>query len=106
MSLLENPLVHQKAVIAMQWERGEASIGKGVRQSFFLSPSLFNLYSEKAINGIKEEIKNIGVKVQEKKIKMLRFADDIALLANAERELEEALNVAHTVFNNYNIKIT
>ena len=36
---------------------------------------------------------------------MLHFADDIALLANTERELEETLNVTETVFNNYNMKI-
>ena len=36
---------------------------------------------------------------------MLRFADDIALLANTDRELDEALNVTETVFNNYNMKI-
>ena len=89
----------------MQGERGEANIRKGVRQGCSLSPHLFNLYSEKAINRIKEETKNIGVKVQGKTIKMLRFADDIALLANTERELEKALNVTKTVFNNYNMKI-
>ena len=36
---------------------------------------------------------------------MLRFADDITLLANTEREIEEALNLTETVFNNYNMKI-
>ena len=36
---------------------------------------------------------------------MLRFDDDIALLANTKRELEETLNVTETVFNNYNMKI-
>ena len=36
---------------------------------------------------------------------MLRFADDIALLKNTERELEEALNVSEIVFNNNNMKI-
>ena len=36
---------------------------------------------------------------------MLRFADDIALITSTERELEEALNVTQTVFNNYNMKI-
>ena len=36
---------------------------------------------------------------------MLSFADDIALLVNTEGELEEALNVTHSVFNNYNMKI-
>ena len=90
----------------MQGERGEASITEGVRQGCSLSPHLFNLYSEDAINQIKEKIKNIGVKVQGKTIKMLRFADYtcVVLLANTERELE-ALNVTQTVFNNYNMKI-
>ena len=36
---------------------------------------------------------------------MLRFADDIALLANTERELKETLNVTETILNNHNIKI-
>ena len=36
---------------------------------------------------------------------MLRIADDIALLANTERKLEEALNLMETTFNNYNMKI-
>ena len=36
---------------------------------------------------------------------MLRFADDIALLANTESELEEALNVTETVFNNYKMNM-
>ena len=66
---------------------------------------MFNLYSEEPHKEIEEETKNIGVKVQGKTIKMLRLADDIALLANIERELEEALNVMETVFNNYNMKI-
>ena len=35
---------------------------------------------------------------------MLRLADDIPLLANTERELEEALNVTETVFIKYNQK--
>ena len=36
---------------------------------------------------------------------MLRFVDDIALLENIERELQEALNVTDTVFNNSDMKI-
>ena len=36
---------------------------------------------------------------------MLHFRDDLSLLANTERELEEALNVTETVFNSYNMKI-
>ena len=89
----------------MPGERGEVSIGKEVRQGCSLSPTLFNLYSENAINEMKDEIKNIGSKVQGKTIKMFRFADNITLLSNTERELEEALNVTETVFIKYNMKI-
>ena len=74
-----------------------------MRKDCSLSPPLFDLYSEEAINKIK--VKKIGVKVQGKIIKMFRLADDIALLANTERELEEALNLTETVFNNNNMKI-
>ena len=34
-----------------------------------------------------------------------RFVNDVALQANTEIELEEALNVTGTVLNNYNMKI-
>ena len=89
----------------MQRERGEASIRKGVRQGCFFSRPLSNLYSEQAINEMKEETKTICVTFQGKTIKMFRFADDIDFLTNSERELEEALNVTETVFNNCNMKI-
>ena len=36
---------------------------------------------------------------------MFRSTDHFALLANTERELEKALEVTETVFNNYNMKI-
>ena len=44
----------QKAVVEIQGESGRSSIGKGVRQGCSLSPALFNLYSEEAINEIKD----------------------------------------------------
>ena len=37
---------------------------------------------------------------------MLRFADDIALIANTEKkESKEALNATEALFNNYNTKV-
>ena len=77
-------------VVQIQGERVEASSRKGVRQGCSLSPPLINLYPEEAINKTKEELKNIGFKVQGKTIKMLRVANDISLLATTERELEIA----------------
>ena len=100
MRIISSIYRNQKVVVEMQWERGKASIRKGIRQGCSFSPPLFSLYSQGAIIEIKEEIKNISIKVQGKTIKMLHFVDDIVLPANSERELKEVLNVTETVFNN------
>ena len=47
----------------------------------------------------------MSVKAQGKTTKILRFVDDIALLANTKKKLEEALNVTEAVINKNNIKI-
>ena len=46
----------QKTVVDIQEQRGEENIRKGVRQSCSLSPPMFDLYSEEAINEVKERI--------------------------------------------------
>ena len=45
------------------------------------------------------------MRVQGTTTKIFSFAGDIALLVITEIQLEEALNVTKTVFNNYNMKI-
>jgi len=65
-------------------------IRKGVRQGYPLSPTLFNIYVEQPIKEIRETFlrNKKDIKVGEKIISFLRFADDIALLANNEHDLE------------------
>ena len=46
---------------------------------------------------LKKEVRKFLVKVLGKTIKILRFTDDIALLANTDTELQKALNVTETV---------
>ena len=76
---------NQVAVVKCGPNCTEARIGKGVRQGCALSPIIFNVYIEKAINEIKE--KAVGVNIHGEKISMLRFADDIALIAETEKDL-------------------
>ena len=60
-----------------------------MRQGCNLSPLLFNIYIEQAINECKEycpEIKVNGMRIQ-----MLRFADNIAIIAQDEINLKRAL---------------
>ena len=52
---------------------------------------IFNLYIEELIKEFKEKI-DTGIEIQEQKISMLRFADDIVLLGSNKIELEDTLN--------------
>jgi len=68
---------------------------------------LFNVFIEKAINVIKLwlEQKGIGVKIGGVLITMLRFADDIVVLATSEEDLQAALNVMNLTFKEYSLKV-
>lgn len=81
-----------------------AKIRKGVRQGCSLSPPLFNVYIQKPLDEVYEKI-NRGIKIQGVRIMMLRYADDIALLAESERELQETLSEMNSILKNYNMKI-
>lgn len=70
------------------WKQlGKAKIRKGVRQGCTLSPSLFNLYVQEAINKVREVIE-VGIRINGERIDMLRFADDIEVITNNEEYLK------------------
>ena len=89
--IIYNLYKDQVAIIRVEDQERQASIKKGVRQGCSLSPLLFNMYVEEAMKKLKEEFAG-GVKIQGEEIKMLRFADDIILLAEREEELGNILN--------------
>ncbi|XKL68592.1 hypothetical protein PGB90_004083 [Kerria lacca] len=66
---------------------GEARIQKGVRQGCSLSPIFFNLFIEKVIEEMNE--RKSGVSIQGQKVRTIRFADDIAILEESEKELKK-----------------
>uniref|UniRef100_A0A8D8Z0H2 Craniofacial development protein 2 n=1 Tax=Cacopsylla melanoneura TaxID=428564 RepID=A0A8D8Z0H2_9HEMI len=83
----------------------EANIKKGVRQGCSLSPYLFNLYVQEAINKIREETE-VGVKIHGERIDMLRFADDIAITTETEEDLQLILQTMNNVMKNeFNMRI-
>jgi hypothetical protein len=51
-----------------------------MRQGCNLSPSLFNIYIEQSIH----ECKEYGIKMKGMRIQMLRFAGDVAIIAQDE----------------------
>ena len=63
-------------------------IGKGVRQGCILSPCLFNLYAEYIMRNAGLEETQAGIKIAERNINNLRYADDTSLMAESEEELK------------------
>ena len=63
-------------------------IGKGVCQGCILSSCLFNLYAEHIMRNAGLEEAQAGIKIAERNINNLRYADDTTLMAESEEELK------------------
>ena len=66
-------------------------IGKGVRQGWILSASLFNFYAEYIMRYAGLEETQAGIKIAGRNINHLRYADDTTLTAESEEELKSLL---------------
>ena len=53
-----------------------------------MSPSLFNLYAEYIIRNAGLDKAQAGIKIAERNINNLRYADDTTLMAESEEELK------------------
>ena len=66
-------------------------IGKGVRQSYILSPCLFNFYAEYIMRNAGLDGAQGGIKIAKRNINNLRNADDTTFMAESEDELKSLL---------------
>ena len=66
-------------------------IGKGVCQVCLLSPCLFSFYAEYIIWNAKPDESQAGIKIAERNINKLRYADDTTLMAEIKEELKSLL---------------
>ena len=66
-------------------------IGKGVCQGCILSPCLFNLYAEYIMRNIGLDEAQARIRIAERNINNLRYADDTTLMAESEEELKSLL---------------
>ena len=62
-------------------------IGKGVPQSYILSPYLFNLHEEYIMWNARLDEAQTEIKIAGRNINNLRYADDTILMAESEEEL-------------------
>ena len=88
--LIRNLYMNQRVRVRLGEEvTGKSELGKGVRQGCCLSPTLFNIYLEEIVKqGLLNED---GVFVGDRRVKCIRFADDMALLAESETKINEML---------------
>lgn len=94
---------NQETVIEIGEEKGKAKIRQGVRQGCPLSPLIFNLFIEQAIRKVDSDLG--GVKINGCNIQFIRFADDIAALAENSNQLQELVSEMDTIFNEFGLKI-
>lgn len=96
----------QVSVVKIQDKVKGAKINKGVRQGCTLSPIIFNVDIQEAIDKIKEDT-NLGININGQKISMLRFTDDIALFAENKENLDQIIKTMDEIFiRDLCIKIT
>ena len=57
--------------------------GKGVHQSYILSPCLFNLYAEYIVRNTGLDEAQAGIKMAGRNVNNLRYADDTTLMAES-----------------------
>ena len=63
-------------------------IGKGVQLGCILSPCLFNLYSEYIMHNVGLDEAQTGIRIAERNINNLKYADDTTLMSEREEELK------------------
>ena len=76
----------------------------GVRQGCILSPQLFNILLELVITTAIED-SNIGLRLNGSIVNNLRFADDIALMAESEADLQTLVDLVHTTSKQFGLTI-
>ena len=79
-----------------------ASLDIGLKQGCVLSPILFALYVKELGDKLMECDK--GIRVGDLKIPGLFFADDIVLMAESQKELQEMLNIAGEYGNKWRLE--
>ena len=66
-------------------------IGKGVPQGCVLSLCLFNLYAQYIMRNTGLDEAQAGIKIADRNINNLRYADNTTLMAESEEELKSLL---------------
>ena len=102
--LIENLCWKQSAVVKIKGEyTRNIEVRRGVRQGCVLSPILYNIYSEFMMREVLSD--KIGINVNGQVISSIRYADDTALLAECEHDLQEVVTKLDVIGMKYGLKV-
>ena len=87
----------------MQEQTEWFDLSTGVRQGCVMSPILFSLF----VNGLAREINKraVGIAVGDRRVRLLMYADDIALLAETASDLQTMLDVVTTYSRQWRFRV-
>ena len=89
--IVRNLYWDQNAAVRIDGDLSESKkIKRGVRQGCVMSPDLFNIYSEMILRNLED---CAGLKVNGENINNVRYADDTALIATSEKDLQNLLDI-------------
>jgi Reverse transcriptase (RNA-dependent DNA polymerase) len=102
--LIRNLYKDQRVIVKIGNKKSkEIELGRGVRQGCCLSPILFNIYLEEMVREIEMNMK--GVKIGGRKVSCVRFADDMAVLAEDPKNLEISIKMLEEACKAYGMKV-
>ena len=100
--LMRNLYAGQEATVRTRHGTSDGfQIGKGVHQGCILSPCLFNFYAKYLMRNAGLEETQAEIKIAERNINNLRYADDTTLMAESEEELKSLLMKVKEERNRY-----
>ena len=80
-------------------------IGKGVHQGYILSPCLFNLYAGYSMRNAGLDEAQARIKIAERNINNVKYADDTTLMEESEEELKSLLMEVKEETENVGLKL-
>ena len=89
-----------KACVSVQGQKSDwFGVGQGVRQGCIMSQWLFNILMDNIVREAKQRFDG-GVEMETGTIQLLRFADDLMLLAERDNDAERNVKVLDEVLRN------
>ncbi|KAG1692298.1 DNA repair protein complementing XP-G cells [Nymphon striatum] len=80
----------------------KVQIERGVRQGCIMSPTLFGRYTEDIF---KKATCKMGIKVNGRIVNNLRYADDTALIAENENDLQHMIDIVNDIGEDLNMRV-